>query len=721
MRKKILVLALLLSFTGTVCMAADDAVQVQPAKKTFSSFWKKNKTEQQKTATETPAVRKDMPQPVKLSSKFLQTINGNNVQEPAKEKSAEPTIAEEKTTETILTEQIKEDTTVSSLVRPGLLGSSTKVQPQKEEVKPFTESSVSSEAQVDLQEAKAEDNKSKKTKTSKKSKKNENIDEQATDVDIDSDLMEYYPDSYELIATGNVVVTMLKDGTKLYADKMVYNTDVNTIKGYGNVKMVKNNHVVTGDFINLNLNEENILVEKPSTEGNVYKIQAKEGYVYPGQIITRSGEISISDSTNLVLASPGMGGTYYVPSTENQNFYHKEPTNKQDKKTQIRAKVIHIKSGIDHDQVLIKNAGYYYENKKLFTIPRIDLTTNKAQDFIETNLPEMGSFKEYGSYFGPGFVLNVPGGATLKLAPVFQIGRHSSEHDFGFGMLARLHSKNNITEAMWGTVDPMFILRGQYKLGQYTKFQYAHDAYMDEWFIGMRMPQYLFQLVHDRTFQLEDIDVSFRNKFSGGYVSDYYNNHLGTMRFRWQTQLSKVLWSKWNEDNSMGINAGVIGQTSASLYGTGDFQGIVRGGPFIGTKLKNWEQTVAYFQGGTAGHSPMLFDEYMYGKSNVTLRETLRLNKYIQLGYFGSYALLKDNWENKLIEENQFYVMFGPEDFKLAVGYDPVRARIRLNYIITLRGEDMEVPYDKMIIDDADTLGKKKQRKKKTKKKSAEL
>ena len=488
MRKKIFTLLILLLFAGVASYADNSGV------KTRKLFGKKS-------VEKVEVQPQDRPAPINISSSFLEKLQKNEEQN--------------------ILEQYPD--TRAGIVRPGLVGDTQEIQSvkdvpkkiapieniaPKENVLPCENLLPKDNVLTDEDVLQPEKQVVEKDKKANKDTKKSTIDENATDVDISSDLMEYYPENYELIATGNVVVTMLKDGTQLFADKMVYNTDQNTIKGYGNVKMIKNKNVIVGDFVNLNLNEENILIDKPSTEGNVYKVQAKEGYVYPGQMVTHNGSIAISDSTNLVLASPGMGGVYYVPSDRinNNNFYEKEETEKQGKRNHIRAKVIHIKSMTDHDEVVVKNAAYYFDDKKLFSIPRIELTTNKSQDFIETNLPEMGSFRKYGSYFGPGFVANVPGGATLKLAPVFQIGKHSSDHDFGFGLLGRLHSKRNITEAMWGTVDDMFILRGQYKLGKYTKFQYAHNAYMDEWFMGMRMPEYLFQLVHDRSYYLDDID-----------------------------------------------------------------------------------------------------------------------------------------------------------------------------------------------------------------------
>jgi len=109
----------------------------------------------------------------------------------------------------------------------------------------------------------------------------------------------------------------------------------------------------------------------------------------------------------------------------------------------------------------------------------------------------------------------------------------------------------------------------------------------------------------------------------------------------------------------------------------------------------------------------MLFDQYMYGKSNLILREALKINEYCTLGYFGSYSLLKDNWEKDIMTENQFYVALGPEDFKVAIGYDPIRKGVRVNYIMRLKGDQLDIPYEKMIVDDADTLGKKNTGKKK--------
>ena len=541
----------------------------------------------------------------------------------------------------------------------------------------------------------------------------------AKNVTIDSDVFEFFPERHEAIATGNVVVSIQNTNSKLFADKMVHNTDLNTIKGYGNVKMQKGSQIITGDFININLNEENVLVDKPFTEGTLYKLNAKEGFIYPEKIVAKDGPINVSGLGNRLMVAPGFGGLSFSPAHEQpQNFYEKEEVELKKKKTVIKAKTIYIKSLKEHDEVKIKNASYYIKNKKIFTIPSIDLTTNKAQDFIETNLPEMGSFKSYASYFGPGFVFNVAGGSTLKLAPVMQLGRKHAENDYGIGLLASFHSKNNLTEGMIGTVDDMWVGRGQHRLTDTLRLQYAHNAYMDEWFMGMRMPEYLLQLTDDRTKYIDDLDLTFRNKLSAGYVSDYYRNHTGTMRIRWQTGITKPLWSKWNNDGTVGINAGVIAQTSASVYGTGDFQGVVRGGPYLGTRVKNWSQTIAYFQTGIEGHSPMIFDQYMYGKCNLTIREALDVNKYLSVGYLGSLALLKDNWENKLFQENQFYFAVGPEDFKIAFSYDPIRKRSRVSYVLELKDRDLEVPFEQMIIDDADTLGREAKSSKKKKKRN---
>ncbi len=557
-------------------------------------------------------------------------------------------------------------------------------------------------------------------KQAKKNKKD--LSEEKSDIDIDSDTLEYFSDKSEIVATGNVIITMHSGLTKLYADKVVYNTDKNTIKGYGNVKLVKNNQTILGEFINVNLNEENVLVEKPSTEGNIYKISATEGYIYPGKAITTDGVISLKEGSDIMFLSPGMGDMYLEPEAKDarKSFYEKESTDPKERTSHLKAKVIYIKSMKDHDEVFVKNAAYYYKNKKILTFPRIDLTTNKSQDFVETNLPEIGSFREFGTYFGPGFVFNVPGGSVLKLAPVFQLGHSRAKHDYGIGIMGRFSSKNNLTEGMWGSANDDFVIRGRHKLTENLRLEYAHNGYMDEWFMGMRIPENLVQLTHDKTFYLEDIDTTYRNRFSAGYVSDYYGNNLGTSRFRWQTETSKTFYSNWNKEETIGVNLGVIAQTSASVYGTGDFQGMVKAGPFIGTRYKNWKQTIAYFQGSTAGQSPMIFDRYMYGKCNLVLRETLKLNKYITVGYLASLALLKDNWDRKMFQENQLFVALGPDDAKIAFGYDPVRRSLRLNYMFTLKGDAIDIPYDKMIVDDPATLGKKN-KKQKSKKKKTEL
>lgn len=300
MRKKIFTLLILLLFAGVASYADNSGV------KTRKLFGKKS-------VEKVEVQPQDRPAPINISSSFLEKL----------QKNEEQNILEQyPDTRTVSQNQKQRTVKKAGIVRPGLVGDTQEIQSVKDVPKKIApiENIAPKENVLPSENLLPKDNVLtnedvlqpekqvvEKDKKAKKDTKKSTIDENATDVDISSDLMEYYPENYELIATGNVVVTMLKDGTQLFADKMVYNTDQNTIKGYGNVKMIKNKNVIVGDFVNLNLNEENILIDKPSTEGNVYKVQAKEGYVYPGQMVTHNGSIAISDSTNLVLASPGHG------------------------------------------------------------------------------------------------------------------------------------------------------------------------------------------------------------------------------------------------------------------------------------------------------------------------------------------------------------------------------------------------------------------------------
>ncbi len=90
------------------------------------------------------------------------------------------------------------------------------------------------------------------------------------------------------------------------------------------------------------------------------------------------------------------------------------------------------------------------------------------------------------------------------------------------------------------------------------------------------------------------------------------------------------------------------------------------------------------------------------------LRETIRLNKYLAFSWFGSLNLLKDGGNEKMLQENSFFLSLGPDDIKLHIGYDTIREQSFVTMALALDAKGSSIEYKKMVIKNPDTLGKSK-------------
>ena len=350
------------------------------------------------------------------------------------------------------------------------------------------------------------------------------------------------------------------------------------------------------------------------------------------------------------------------------------------------------------------NVDIYMKKMKVASIPTLTTVANKEQQFLDTNFPEFGQVSELGMYAGPGFVFNMPKSSTLKLTPILNHG----DNKFGIGAMARFKNSKNITDIAYGSANDVFLIKGTQKITDNWALDYNQNTLMDEWFLGPRRPRYGVQLQFKKDYPIEDLNTIFSQRFSGGYYGDK-EQQIGDAkaRLRWQTQLYKPWYSYSTPNQDLNIQLGTIAQTSLSLYSTGDNVGLVRFGPIISTAFKNWSQDIIYYQTASAGKSPFIFDQYVYGKSNVVVLESFKLSKYVSLGYLSSLAILKDNIDNDMIQESRLLLSLGPDYAKVILGYDVKRQNTLMLFSMQVGTEGSEVKFDKAVLKNPDNLSKK--------------
>ena len=529
--------------------------------------------------------------------------------------------------------------------------------------------------------------------------------EDTENIVLDCENMDYDAEKYCLYATGNVNVEFVKQQTVVKADKITYDRMNNTIKAEGNVRIIKNNQVINGDYIFVDMNEENALIENPITQTSTIEVRATKGYVYGDKIIQEQGSIVVDESYPINFKSSGTGPIL------SQMMRPKDATLSNDMEkglVKINAKELKITQKGDLETLAIRHANVKKGKWTILKIPAIKIYTNKNHDYAETNIWEVGSARGLGTYIGPGFVFELPKGSVLKAIPMLNMN-----HGFGVGAVGRFSSGTNITQAGYGTTESKILIRGKQKLDDNLMLQYAMNDYLDDWWLGRRRPKYGIDLVYAKNyssnnFLIKNHPSSFTHQLDFGYFHDidvdgHFKNlkggQIGTLRTRYMSEASQNFLHYRNEDKQTAFDFYIVGQLAASVYGTGDTQIIGRVGPRIETQWKRWMQRVGYYQSVYDDNSPVpVYDAYRYGKSNVYLQEYFRVNKYLTLSWFGSLNLSNDSPNGKMFQENAFYVSIGPDDVKFNLGYDFIRENTFFTVEMMMDAKGTKIDYDKMEI-----------------------
>jgi len=535
------------------------------------------------------------------------------------------------------------------------------------------------------------------------------------DIILDCDKMNYDDATSDLEATGNPVLSFPPQGVTIKADKLVYNTESNIIKAYGNVEIIKDGSSVFGDYIQINMNDETAVVNNMNTSKMNMQINAKTVSAEEDSIILEDGTMKGDKHYMLVLRSRMIG-----PRLEHMLIDEEDRSSlagEDGLKVRVKAEEIYVTAKKDHDVVKVKNADIYYHDNHLFRFGTFTAHTNKNHEYFEANYPELGSKPRIGMFLGPGFVFDSPiGNGTLKFIPFLNY-----KNDFGIGAGLKYRSGTNYTEAYYGSAADIFMLKGRQFLDDKLYLQYGINSYLEDWFMGSGMSKYQLEAIYRDSVTIpntlgEGRSARYRQRLSAGYVQDSsYNrknerirsSQMGTTRFKYMAELSQSLFNYQNEEKRIKANFGWVLQGSAALYGTGDTQFIGRTGPLLHTQYKYWMQDIGYFLSAFEDETPVpRFDTYRYGRSTLYARESLRLNKYLTLSWLLSANLSDDSPNHKTLQENGFYLSIGPDDLKLMLGYDVIREQTIFLFTTNLDMKGTQVDYKKMVIKNPERLSR---------------
>ena len=534
---------------------------------------------------------------------------------------------------------------------------------------------------------------------------------------INADKITYDDDEGNVYAKGNVEIIAKEQGVALKADEAILDKTSQTIKLHDNVKIIKDGAEMSGEYLLIDLNEQNILMDNPTLEAYSFKIAAQEGYLIANDLQMINGTIKSAKEADYPLQTRGFNrinniSSYYL-NTRKKDTIQKGVEHKYSYK--INAKEITLTSFKDHNTLELKDADIYFNNHKIARGANIEILSDKQNEVHEINAPEAGTLRAFGTYVGYGFVFKLPKGQTFKFMPVVAYG----ESNIGVGVIGRHRSKNSILEAGWNTATTNVVARGRYKLGKGVELRYGRNAYMPEGFMGARRSGYAAQLQFAKAYHNSDLNIRFNHGFYAGLFSDYQKHDqedaFATTRFRYIAEIRKPIMEYKNKEQDLSVAINALAQGAATVYGSGETFGVARIGPYVTTKVRRWESSIGYLFSGIHGDSPFIFDKYRYGKSTIQLNERFNFNDKFALGYRAYVSPLKDNYEDRLLTESRFYAIFGPQDLKLAVSYDFVRDIAHLDFLFLIGANSSKINFEKFSTKNADGGQQKQDFYKKTK------
>ncbi|MCQ2740106.1 MAG: hypothetical protein MJ237_07755 [bacterium] len=547
----------------------------------------------------------------------------------------------------------------------------------------------------------------------KKTKKNTMKD----GIVLDCESMDYDTPNHTLYANGNVSINFVEQDTVIKADQIAYDRLNNTIKADGNVKIIKNNRAISGDYIFVDMNEENAYIENPEGRTQSVAIFAEKGYVYGDKIIQENGEIKVTDHYKIKVDPSSRGLRAYNNTFMSDEAELVKPDQNMNV-LRLSAKKIVVTQKGEHETVAIRGGKIFRNDKLTLKLPPVKLYTNKNHDYVESNIWEIGSYKGLGMYTGPGFVFELPKGSVLKAIPMLNY-----KSGIGVGGMGRFSSGTNQTTVAYGTAADRVVAYGEQKLDDNLRLEYSVNAYMDEWFLGRRRPKYGAGLIYEKdysadNFLLKDHNASFRHRFDMGYYHDsdinnsadhFKSTNIGTTRFRYMAQGTQNLWNYKNTEKQTAFSFNIVSQLAASVYGTGDTQVIGRIGPNIHLQYKRWMQDAGYMFAAYDDNTPYgIYDMYRYGKQSLYLREYFRICKWLTVSWFSTVNMTGDSPNDRTFQENAFYLTLGPEYLKVHLGYDWLRSHLRCMVSVMLDAKDSSVEYEKLEIKQDKPSDKKK-------------
>jgi hypothetical protein len=542
------------------------------------------------------------------------------------------------------------------------------------------------------------------------------VDENTTlkgTIQIVADDTEYDDDTNTFIGTGNAVVIIGGENSKLEADTILYDEKDGMIDARGDVKINRNGQVSTGSAFKFKVSSDEYLITHPNTEVNGSIIIAARAYGKGNNTAFHNGTVKMPQPF-VIERSSLYGPSSYVEDAL-RIAAHPDAYVPEHPSFVFRARKMTYEpynDGGDGNLTIFGGRMVF----GAFSLPIPKFTMNIGKQTSRVTFPvsfEIGNNLQMGgTSIGPSFNYGVGKRGIFEVSPMIQLGGAAAgttpKSNIGVGERISYESDKVAAHFAYGTVSNMVVADYKYQFNRHLKFQSGINRYIDDGLFGVRRARYLAELVDYHTIPNIPYIAGLTFRTSGGWAQDNpelinqnaqyaklftvpVNTKVMPSAYRFQEQVSASTHPLVAVgDDYMGGKLTLFGGTSFRGYSTGDTMAMEQIGPMLDVHLDRVRLLCGYFQSAVQGKSPFVFDEFIQGSRSTFISGDVKLAKWITLG-----GALGYNLDNDLLTARTINLAIGPTDAKFILSYDTLRGINRYGFNV-LFGQP--VPYDKLIM-----------------------
>ncbi len=514
---------------------------------------------------------------------------------------------------------------------------------------------------------------------------------------FEGDKVDYDPDTGAFTIEGAANLYLPKQGIKLAADRIEYSPKDSLLKAMGNVLISGRDQVTFAKYLEINLDTNNAQLDgEVKSQVATAGVEAQKASLLStkaSRIGTyRNGFFDLNQPIRLGSQS---GNAQSFRLVENRVTEAGKLLADGQSFTMQANKLVYYPDRIQNN-LYVTGASLKFKKVPItlplpFGVFTAGESTQQMFGLVMGNSPRTGA----GDFnLGPkvSLVLGDPEKRrAIHAAPFLQFGSSA-----GYGGMLQYTDPRNSALIAYGAAKDRGLAEVTSRLTRYNNFVYGWNSYL----AGGITKQFV-QLNDRRTFKLPILgslfegdsvslwsDLTFatdsqelRNE-ENNLLSRLQRDSLGfrardKSAFRLQHNLSfstKPILEIGTERYNAGIR--LNSTNTARFYSTGNINAFTSIGPSLRIHAHRYaDLDFGYNQMFPVGQSPFGFDQVIQGQRSAFANGDINLTRWLTIGGYGVYSFTRQNWVAQ-----QARIVIGPEDFKLMIGYDPVRRQLNFGF-----------------------------------------